>query len=403
MNLQALIYLASKFEKDKRYTEKEVNELFNKWHTFTDSAILRRELYNHVLIGRERTGKSYWLEPTQPTTQDLEKNMDKEIIKNFYDSKIIDVEKTAVGAGSDTYFITCEHGKYVVKYPYISEMNNPDNEPDLCEFLLSQGICVSEFIKNREGNFVSKDENGRKFHLQKFVEGKMYELNAAPKWLLNESARLLGKIHTALIDYPVLPEGIGSNFFKFMTPATAMKSYMNTLSIAKKNGDSDIENDLIYRIELMNKFPHFYINLDQLTCRNTHGDFFISQFICGDDKINAVIDWTTACIHPVVWEIVRSYVYASPKSKEGEIDIREFIEYVSEYLLYATLNTCDIKIMPKLFYYQIAVCDYYNQYYQSETATREIYLHQAVFSTKLMKWFEKNVESLTEELIKLNI
>ena len=36
--IYALFYLASKFETGKRYTEKEVNEILNKWHTFNDWA-----------------------------------------------------------------------------------------------------------------------------------------------------------------------------------------------------------------------------------------------------------------------------------------------------------------------------------------------------------------------------
>lgn len=77
MKLQALVYLAGKFEKDKRYTEKEVNELLNRWHTFGDPATLRRELYNHMFLDREPTGATYWLEPVQPTLEELEKKYEK--------------------------------------------------------------------------------------------------------------------------------------------------------------------------------------------------------------------------------------------------------------------------------------------------------------------------------------
>ena len=73
MKLLALCYLAGKFEKEKKYTEKEVNELLNQWHTFGDPATLRRELYNLRFLDREPSGKSYWLEPVQPTIEDLEK------------------------------------------------------------------------------------------------------------------------------------------------------------------------------------------------------------------------------------------------------------------------------------------------------------------------------------------
>lgn len=62
MKLEALAYLAEKFEKDKKYTEKEVNELLLEWHTFHDPATLRREMYNACLLGRDAGGALYWRE-----------------------------------------------------------------------------------------------------------------------------------------------------------------------------------------------------------------------------------------------------------------------------------------------------------------------------------------------------
>ena len=64
--LPALAYLAGKFEKDRKYTEREVNELLGRWHTFGDPATLRRELYDARFIDRESDGSAYWLEPVQP-------------------------------------------------------------------------------------------------------------------------------------------------------------------------------------------------------------------------------------------------------------------------------------------------------------------------------------------------
>lgn len=56
----ALDFLASKFEVGKDYTEKEVNELLNRFHTFGDPAMLRRELYQRGSLGREKDGSRYW-------------------------------------------------------------------------------------------------------------------------------------------------------------------------------------------------------------------------------------------------------------------------------------------------------------------------------------------------------
>ena len=323
----------------------------------------------------------------------------KKLLKSHYGLELLSMEKSDLGAGSDTFFVTCTDGKYVVKYPASSEINHPEAEPELCEYLLAHGIPVCQFLRNREGHFLTTDESGRLFHVQRFIEGKMYDLNTAPDWLLTESAQMLGKIHTALRDYQELSVGIGADFFKYVTPDRASESYKKSLIIAESRGETENAADLEYRIGLMQRFPAYEFDLDRLTCCATHGDYFISQIICGENGINAVIDWTTACVHPVVWEIVRSYVYAAPSCKDGQIDMDAFLRYVAAYRKFASLNEYDLLCMARLFYYQIAVCDYYGQYYASTAGNREIYLHQAVFSTKLLRWFESHVETLTAKLL----
>lgn len=322
-----------------------------------------------------------------------------QLLYEHYGLTLLTLKKSAVGAGSDTYFVTCTDGTYVVKYPAVSEINHPEAEPELCEYLLGKGIPVCQFLKNKDGGFLTVDGTGRVFHVQKFLEGTVYDLNTAPDWLMTQSAQMLGRIHIALLDYPGLPEGIGSGFFQNMTPQRALESYGRSLEIARKKKDRQIIQDLEYRIGLMHRFPQYTFDLNALTCRPTHGDYFISQIICGEHQINAVIDWTTACVHPVVWEILRSYVYGAPSCKDGTIDMDELMHYVAEYCRFAPLTESDLRNMAPLFYYQIAVCDYYGQYYASEAGNRGIYLHQAVFSTKLLHWLEEHMEALTAKLL----
>lgn len=322
----------------------------------------------------------------------------KELLKQYYDLGITNMKKATVGAGSDTYFVDGETARYVVKFPAVSEINHPEAEAEVCAFLQKKGLSVCRFIRNNRGEILSTDEKGRVFHVQEYVEGTLYDWNTAPDWLLKEAAEVLGQIHTALKEYEGLPTGIGADFFRYMTPEHALHSYEGTLETARRKGDTEIEKDLLYRAELMKRFPKYCFDMDKLTCSATHGDYFISQMLCGENKINAVIDWTTACVHPVVWEIVRSYVYAAPECANGEIDTEKLIAYFNSYCKYAKLNGYDIENAVKLFYYQIAVCDYYGQYYTSDADNREIYLRQAVFSTKLLQWFEKHIEELTKAL-----
>jgi hypothetical protein len=58
--LLALEWIAEHFEFDREYTEREVNDLLNRLHTFEDWAILRRELYDRRFFGRESDGSRYW-------------------------------------------------------------------------------------------------------------------------------------------------------------------------------------------------------------------------------------------------------------------------------------------------------------------------------------------------------
>ena len=41
----------------------------------------------------------------------------------------------------------------------------------ICEYLNKHGISVCKFIKNNQGEYLSKDEKGRTFHVQHLVEG----------------------------------------------------------------------------------------------------------------------------------------------------------------------------------------------------------------------------------------
>lgn len=321
-----------------------------------------------------------------------------ELLRSLYGLDVISCEASSAGAGSDTFFIRCSDGRYVVKFPSESKINHPEAEPSLCEFLLSKGIDACRFVRNLSGSYISADKEGRLFHVQQFIDGRMYDWNTAPGWLLDTSAETLGRIHTALRDYQGLPEGIGGDFFRHMTPENALRSYENTLRTAIKRGHIDIQEDVMYRMELMRRFPQYDFDPERLTCGPTHGDYFISQLLCGEGQINAVIDWTTACVHPLVWEIMRSYVYAAPECAEGRISISGCKGYFGAYMKHAPLNYYDLSMAAKLFYYQIAVCDYYGQYYASTAANREIYLRQAFFSTGLLRWFDEHIEELSNAM-----
>ena len=52
-------HLSTQFEYDKKYTEKEVNTIIDKFHLFGDILILKRELVSKRMLSRKDDGSEY--------------------------------------------------------------------------------------------------------------------------------------------------------------------------------------------------------------------------------------------------------------------------------------------------------------------------------------------------------
>lgn len=59
--LEILKFLFTKFEENKKYTEKEINYVLDLAHTFNDRALLRRALVDQGFVSREKDGSAYWV------------------------------------------------------------------------------------------------------------------------------------------------------------------------------------------------------------------------------------------------------------------------------------------------------------------------------------------------------
>ena len=67
----ALFYLAEKLEQGRAYTERELGQALLQWHTFSDPATLRRELYDGFFLDRDPQGRVYRLTEPQPDPRAL--------------------------------------------------------------------------------------------------------------------------------------------------------------------------------------------------------------------------------------------------------------------------------------------------------------------------------------------
>lgn len=62
MRVIALIRITEQMDADRKYTEKEINEIIRQRIAFDDIELIRREMYQYQFLGRLRDGSEYWVE-----------------------------------------------------------------------------------------------------------------------------------------------------------------------------------------------------------------------------------------------------------------------------------------------------------------------------------------------------
>lgn len=62
MRIIALIKIAEQMDANRKYTEKEINEIIRLNIAFGDIELIRREMYQYKFLGRLRDGSEYWVE-----------------------------------------------------------------------------------------------------------------------------------------------------------------------------------------------------------------------------------------------------------------------------------------------------------------------------------------------------
>lgn len=306
-------------------------------------------------------------------------------LKQHYGLDVQSCHRMTVGVGGDTFRVDTATGRYVFKIIKADAINHPEQEATLCHYLREKGVPASEFLPNLQGALCCPWDSARLCHLQRFVEGQRFPMNTAPNWLMVESPLLLARIHQALTAYPALPEGIGAGFFTHMTPDVALQSYGRSLALAREHGEEDVAQALLLRIKAAEKIRGWHIDPTRLTCRSTHGDYTVNQILCMNDQVKAVIDWTSACVHPVVWELVRSYFYAAPECAQGGFTQARLDDQVAEYTSIVPLTAYDRDHLMDVYLYQLAVCDYYSQYLNASEHERAEFRQQADFATRVLQ------------------
>jgi Ser/Thr protein kinase RdoA (MazF antagonist) len=320
------------------------------------------------------------------------------ILRNSYNiHEIKSINRVNTGYGSECFYISSKDNSYILKLVERNPMNHVDQIQLVHEVLSQAAIPVAKFYKNTDGQFISQYK-GKDCSLQSYIKGTVLLQNTAPDWFMKESSAMLGKIHKALESIPLLDEGMGESFLNCLKSDNIKHYYEDSLEIASRNGQHKIVSDIKYRLSLLDSVKNIQFDLTKFTLKNTHGDYKIDQIICGKNRINGVID-IDACVHPICWEIIRSYSYAAPECINGNMNIENLKRYIESYLKISPLNRYDLKMMPYFYYFQLVACNYFGQYYRMIHPNKSLLLENAHWSTSICRWFENNVQSLSDQLI----
>ncbi len=327
------------------------------------------------------------------------------LLKTSYNIEVLQVEKLNRGSAN---LYSINKNEYILKeFQSKYTKDEIDKEIAIINHLRKDKIPVPEYIQTLDGNYSILYKN-RVIIMQKYIEGYTIESNTGNYDQMLESAEYLGKIIKSLKSLDIdLPSNDISSWYSEETINESIEKQQKLLKKISETTYPQIYKDLTDKISMLEYMrDNFdFTEMSKLTIMNTHGDYSLLQFIYKDGKINAIIDFVSACKMPIVWEVIRSYSYIDSKAKGGKIDINNLVQYVKKFMNYVQLNKYDLKFMPYLYLVQLLTSTFgYKQYIADKS--KESLLEFAYFRTNLCKCLFNNAEkiltALMEELFNEN-
>ncbi len=176
--------------------------------------------------------------------------------------------------------------------------------------------------------------------------------------ILFESAEILGKIHLGLKDIDYLADGFPKDWFYDWSVEKSISKHKKII-FDTKNSNSKYADKIVnaceIKIDLLNEYCDDYLKYSKLTKVNSHGDYNHLQILCDtkQDRIKAIIDFSSAECIPAVWEIIRSYSYGASECSDLKINLKKFKQYIDRYLKQGKLSLFDVSNMAGFYYYNL--------------------------------------------------
>ena len=320
-------------------------------------------------------------------------------VKDVYDLDITNVDR--INRGSANIY-SLNNDSYVLK-EFQSDYSEIEiiNEIDIINHLKKDNISVPTYIKTKNNEFYCLYKE-RIIILQEFIDGYTLHNNEGDLKQTLECAELYGCIIKSLetLDRE-LPTFDISEWYTESALNEAILKHEKLISLLddRDSNYSKIKSDLEEKISMIESIKDKdFSNYSKLTIKNTHGDYSQIQFIYKDDKVNAVIDFVSACKMPIVWEIIRSYSYIDSDAKNGEFNLDHLVEYVKTVNKHVPLNKYDIEYMPYVYLLQLLNSTYGYKQYINDPRKIEL-LEFGYFRTNICKYLFKNADLISEKLL----
>lgn len=314
-------------------------------------------------------------------------------VREFYSLDAAEAEPVA-RATNEVWRVRGIFGAFAFKRFPPSARSAALREPGLTAHVRSMGIPTAIFTTANDGSFVI-DAQGQPAHLQTYVDGVTVKQNRAPPWLLPASAEMLGRICTALAGVRGLPDGFPAKWFALDVRRKTLEYDALIIAAARNRRLTaaqrrEVTDDLVFKRAAVAELPNIKLAARMFTRGATHGDYSIRHLVLNGQQIAAVIDWSSACRQPFVWEVLRSYTYADPACADGRIDLEGARRYVGTFLNFQSLTRRDLTAGPDLYYAQQLRSTYgYRQFLLDGTNSPEL-LRFAHWRTRLCRWLQKN-------------
>ncbi len=276
-----------------------------------------------------------------------------------------------------------------------------DKEIEVINHLRKFNIKVPEYIKTLKGKYDDVYKN-KIIIIQYFIDGYTLNNNEGTYNQTIECADYYGKIVSALKTLPIkLPDADLSSWYSKKNFALSIKKHEDLLSMLDENDKNDrkIKEDILEKIEIIKSISSStnFKEMKNLSVLNTHGDYSLLQFIYNDGKINAVIDFVSACKMPVVWELIRSYSYIDKDAKDGQFNLDTFVDYVKQFNKYIKLNRYDLKYMAHLYLIQILNSNFGYKQYIYNHENKEL-LKFGFLRTNICRYLFNNLSTISKQL-----